>query len=225
MSLIVYGAALSPFVRKVRLLLAEKGLDYDLEMVLPFGKQPDWYKELNPLGRIPAFKDGDLSLADSSVICQYIEEQYPALTPLLGNTPEQRARVRWLEKYADYEIAPLSTFCVFRNRVLKTSMGKACDEVEVAATMNEKLPPHFDYLESQLADKPFFVGDSLTLADLAIASQWVNMQHGDENIDPSRWPKLADHCKRINARSSLQAILAGEQAILAKMASKAAQLG
>lgn len=223
MSLIVYGAALSPFVRKVRLLLAEKGLDYDLEMILPFGKQPDWYKELNPLGRIPAFKDGDLSLADSSVICQYIEEQYPELTPLLGNTPEQRARVRWLEKYADYEIAPLSTFCVFRNRVLKTSMGKASDELAVTQAMDEKLPPHFDYLESQLGNKQFFVGDSLTLADLAIASQWMNMQHGAEYIDANRWPKLADHCKRISARSSVQAILVGEQAMLAKMASKVAQ--
>lgn len=223
MSMIVYGAPLSPYVRKVRVLLAEKGLDYDLEMILPFGKQPDWYKELNPLGRIPAFKDGDLNLADSSVICQYIEEQYPDLTPLLGNTPEQRARVRWLEKYADYEIAPLSTFCIFRNRVLKTSMGKASDEVEVAATLNEKLPPHFDYLESQLADNDYFVGDSLTLADLAIASQWVNMQHGDECIDAGRWPKLAAHCKRIHSRDSLQAVLVGEHAMLSKMASKAAQ--
>lgn len=223
MSMIVYGAPLSPFVRKVRVFLAEKGLDYDLEMILPFGKQPDWYKDLNPLGRIPAFKDGDLSLADSSVICQYLEDQYPELPPLLGNDPEQRAQVRWLEKYADYEIAPLSTFCVFRNRVLKTSMGKASDELAVATTMNEKLPPHFDYLESQLGNKQFFVGESLTLADLAIASQWVNMQHGDECIDASRWPKLAQHCERLRSRSSMQTVLTGEHAMLAKMASKAAQ--
>lgn len=223
MSMIVYGAPLSPFVRKVRLFLAEKGLDYDLEMILPFGKQPDWYKDLNPLGRIPAFKDGDFSLADSSVICQYIEEQYPDCTPLLGNNAEQRARVRWLEKYADYEIAPLSTFCVFRNRVLKTSMGKASDETAVAQTMNEKLPPHFDYLEEQLGDKQFFVGDALTLADLAITCQWVNMQHGDERIDASRWPKLAAHCSRIYSLGSLQAVLAAEHAMLAKMASKVAQ--
>ena len=60
MSLTLYGAPLSPFVRKVRLLLAEKGLDYQLEAIAPFG-QPAWYREISPLGRIPALRDGDLA--------------------------------------------------------------------------------------------------------------------------------------------------------------------
>lgn len=104
MSLTLYGAPLSPFVRKVRLLLAEKGLDYQLEAIAPFG-QPAWYREISPLGRIPALRDGDLALADSSVICQYLEERYPE-PPNLRATPRQPRSVRWLEKYADYEIAP-----------------------------------------------------------------------------------------------------------------------
>ncbi len=127
MSRIVYGAPLSPFVRKLRLCLQEKGLDYQLEIITPFG-QPDWYRELNPLGRIPAFRDGDLTLADSSVICQYLEEQYPDSLRLFGQSPVQAARIRWLEKYADYELAPLCTFAVFRNRLLKPMLGQSCDE-------------------------------------------------------------------------------------------------
>ncbi|TXR39717.1 glutathione S-transferase family protein, partial [Ectopseudomonas mendocina] len=51
MSLTVYGAPLSPFVRKLCLCLIEKGLDYELEVVMPFG-QPDWFRELNPLGPV-----------------------------------------------------------------------------------------------------------------------------------------------------------------------------
>jgi len=69
MSVTLYGVPLSPFVRKVRLCLQEKGLDYQLETVMPF-TPPDWYYAINPLGRIPALKDGDCTLADSSVICQ-----------------------------------------------------------------------------------------------------------------------------------------------------------
>nr|MBP8203491.1 glutathione S-transferase family protein [Pseudomonas sp.] len=99
MSLIVYGAPLSPYVRKLRLFLAEKGLDYQLEIIMPFGQQPEWYRELSPLGRIPALKDGDFTLADSSVICHYLEEKHPELPPLYGSTPEQRAKISWLEKY------------------------------------------------------------------------------------------------------------------------------
>ena len=91
MSLIVYGAPLSPFVRKLRLFLAEKGLEYQLEIITPFG-QPEWYRELSPLGRIPALKDDDFALADSSVICHYLEEKHPDLEPLYGSTPAQRAR-------------------------------------------------------------------------------------------------------------------------------------
>ncbi|MDX1297529.1 MAG: glutathione S-transferase family protein [Pseudomonas sp.] len=218
MSLIVYGAPLSPFVRKVRLLLAEKALDYQLEIILPFGKQPDWFKELSPLGRIPALKDGDLAIADSSVICQYLDDKYPQTTSLFGQNPEQRAQVRWLEKYADYELAPLCTFSVFRNRTLNPSMGQRCDEDAVQKTLHEKLPAHFDYLEKTLGTAEYLVGDSLTLADLALTCQLINMQHGNEQVDAQRWPNLSAHYARIKARASVQGVLPGEQKMLAKMA-------
>ncbi|MFP6850768.1 MAG: glutathione S-transferase family protein [Pseudomonas sp.] len=217
MSLIVYGAPLSPFVRKVRLFLAEKGLDYQLEVILPFG-QPAWYRDISPLGRIPAIKDGDFSLADSSTICQYLDEKHSELASLLGQNAEQRAQVRWLEKYADYELAPLCTFSVFRNRALKPSMGQSCDEATVQKALHEKLPVHFDYLEKTLGTAEYLVGDSLTLADLALACQLINMQHGNETLDTQRWPNLSAHYARIKARASVQGVLPGEQKILAKMA-------
>lgn len=220
MSLIVYGAPLSPYVRKVRLLLAEKALDYQLEIVLPFA-QPDWFKDLNPLARIPVLKDGERVLADSSVICQYLDEMHPELPSLLGDNAEQRAQVRWLEKYADYELAPLCTFTVFRNRVLKPSMGKSCDEATVHNAMHEQLPPHFDYLENTLGTAEYLVGASLTLADLALTCQLINMQHGGEQLDAERWPNLSAHYARIKARASVQGVLPSEQKMLAKMTVKA----
>jgi glutathione S-transferase len=220
MSLTVYGAPLSPYVRKVRLLLAEKTLDYQLEMVLPFA-QPAWFKDLNPLGRLPALNDGELVLADSSVICQYLDDKHPETGSLLGQTPEQRAQVRWLEKYADYELAPVCTFSIFRNRVLKPSMGQSCDEVAVQKALHEKLPAHFDYLEKTLGTAEYLVGDSLTLADLALTCQLVNMQHGDVQVDAQRWPRLSAHYARITARASVQSVLPGELKMLAKMAANA----
>nr|WP_067290392.1 glutathione S-transferase family protein [Marinobacterium profundum] len=216
MSLTVYGAPLSPFVRKLCLCLAEKGLSYELEVVLPFD-QPSWFLELNPLGRIPAIKDGDFALADSGVICQYLEDQYPDLTSLLGKTAEQSAKVRWLEKYADYELSPLTTFAVFQQRILNPSKGLPCDENLVQAVLNEKLPLHFDYLEQTLGSAQYFVGDSLSLADLAFACQVVNMEHGGECLNEQRWPNLAALYARIKARPTMQALLPREQKILAKM--------
>lgn len=216
MSLTVYGAPLSPFVRKLRLCLAEKGLDYQLQIILPFD-QPSWYRELSPLGRIPAFKDGDFSLADSSVICQYLEDKYPDRQPLLGTTAEHRAQVRWLEKYADYELATLCTFTVFRNRTLKPSLGQACDETAVQAALTDRLPPHFDYLEKTLGDAEYFVGGAPSLADLAVASQLINMEHGAEPLNEQRWPALTALLSRIKERPATQDILVGEHKILGKM--------
>lgn len=219
MSMTVYGAPLSPFVRKVCLCLIEKGLDYELEVVMPFG-QPDWYRELNPLGRIPAFRDGDLKLADSSVICQYLEEQYPERTPLYGADAQQRAKVRWLEKYADYELAPLCTFTVFRNRVLKATMGQPCDEEKVQQALRDKLPSHFDYLEATLSDAPYFLGEQLSMADLALASQLLNMEHGGETLDAARWPKLMAHYQRLKASAAMQQLLPRELRTLEKIGAK-----
>lgn len=218
MSLTVYGAPLSPFVRKLCLCLLEKGLDYQLEVITPFG-QPDWYRELNPLGRIPAFRDGELTLADSSVICQYLEERYPECPPLYGDGAAQRAQVRWLEKYADYELAPLCTFGVFRNRVLKPSLGHPCDETKVAAAL-EKLPGHFDYLQDVLGDAEYLVGTRLTMADLALTCQLINMQHGGETLDATRWPRLAGHYARITARASVQQLLPRELRTLEKIGAR-----
>jgi len=216
MSLIVYGVPLSPFVRKLCLCLAEKGLDYQLEVIFPFD-QPPWFRELNPLGRIPAIKDGDLILADSSVICQYLEDKHPDLTPLLGQNAEQHAKVRWLEKYADYELTPLTTVTIFQHRIINPSMQKPSDENAVQSALIDKLPVHFDYLEQSLGDAEFFVGDSLSLADLAFASQMINMEHAGEQLDKQRWPNLKALFARIKARPSMQALLQKEQKILSSM--------
>lgn len=216
MSLIVYGAPLSPFVRKVRICLLEKRLDYQLEIVMPF-TPPEWYLQLNPLGRIPALKDGDFTLADSGVICQYLEDAYVQTLHLYGSDAAQRGQVRWLEKYADYELAPLTTFGVFRNRILKPSSGNRCNEESVQAALNEKLPRHFDYLEQQLGGREFFVGDRLSMADIAVASQLINLEHGGETLDADRWPVLAAHYQRMKARESFASVLPGEQRMTAKL--------
>ena len=220
MSLTVYGAPLSPFVRKLRLFLAEKGLEYQLEIITPFG-QPQWYREISPLGRIPALKDDDLSMADSSVICQYLEEKHPELPPLYGQNPAQRAQIRWLEKYADYELAPLTTFAVFRNRVLKPIMNQACDEAAVQSALHDKLPTHFDYLETLLGNADYFVANALSMADLAFACQLINLEHGGEQLDSQRWPKLAALLQRIKMRTSVTDILPSEQRTIAKLSTKA----
>lgn len=198
MALKLYGAALSPFVRKTRVFLAEKGLEYEAVHVDP-NNPPDDYVRLNPLKRIPALEDGDHVLADSAVICAYLERRYPE-PALYPRDDYEYARTLWFEKFADYEISMNCTFAVFRNRVVMKLIGRECDEGKVQHALTEKLPPLLDYLEGELGNREYFVGDRLTVADIAMASQFVNLQHGGESVDASRWPKMAAYVERMHQR-------------------------
>src|SRR4030088_1871396 len=105
MSLIVFGTRVSHFVRKVRIVLSEKGLLYRQENV-NVAKPPDGWRELSPLGKIPAFKDCDRALAGSSVICAYLERRFP-LPHLYPSEPYDYACALCFEESLDAGFAPL----------------------------------------------------------------------------------------------------------------------
>lgn len=215
MSLTVYGAALSPFVRKVLFFLEEKGLEYSLENVMP-GMIPESYYKINPLGRIPGLSDGDLNLADSAVICHYLQRKYGGKSNLLGDTPAEKAKVEWFEKYADYEVAPLATYAVFFNRIVLPVTGGKCDDARVADALS-KLPKHWDYLEAELNGNEYFVANRFTLADIAVASQLVTFGYAREELDAQRYPNLLAHKERVMGREAGQKRLAHEAKVLQKM--------
>lgn len=218
MALTLYGAILSPFVRKIRIQLAEQAIPYELVPQMP-SNQPDWYYEISPMGRIPAIKDGDLTLADSAVIAQYLQDTRNGPS-LYGNNPAEAAKVRWFEKYADYELAPLATFTVFRNRIVFPASGKACDETLVKRAVTEGLPPLFDYLEAQLGERMYLVGDQFSMADIAVCSQLISMAHAGELIDEYKWPGLSSLLSRVTARSSASDLLPQEHQLIAKMSGR-----
>lgn len=218
MSLILYGAILSPYVRKIRIQLAEQLIAHELVPQPPY-KQPDWFFDISPLGRIPAIKDGDFPLADSAVIGQYLQDTRGG-APLYGDTPEQAAQVRWLEKYADYELGALATHAVFFNRVVKAISGGSCDDAAVQQAL-ETLPSLFDYLEDQLGDQHYFLGEQFSMADIAVCSQLINLAHAGELIDEHRWPGLSSLLSRVTARSSVSSLLPEEHQLIAKLTGRA----
>ena len=211
----LHGAALSPFVRKTRAFCLEKGIDFKAIHVAPFNFPAD-YAELNPLLRIPALEDGDIKLADSAVICAYLEKKHP--TPALyPEAPYAYARCLWFEKYADYEIATQATFHVFRQRILMPLVGKQCREEEVQKALKEGLPPLLDYLQKELEGREFLVDDKLSIADIALASQFVNLEHGGEASLLDAWPAVKAHRDRLLARASFSSLLEGERKFVAQV--------
>jgi glutathione S-transferase len=213
MALTIYGSTVSPFVRKVRVVMAEKGLACSIDPVNPFRAPPE-FRDISPLGRIPAFRDSDLPepnhLCDSSVICDYLEHKYP--TPALYPADAYaRARALWLEEYADSILAETTGRGFFFERVVKRIMKSETDEAVCQKTLTEKLPPLFDYLEGQIGGNEYLAGGMFSIADIAVASMLVNFEHAGGEIDPARWPNLAAYAKRIHARPSFKACIEEER--------------
>jgi glutathione S-transferase len=205
------GASASPFVRKVRVVLAEKGVAYDHEPLIPFNVSPE-FKKISPLGKIPVFRDGDRTLPDSSVICAYLERTHPN-PPVYPSDAYDCARACWLEEYADTAlVGVVGAKIFFRKIIAPRFLNQPADEGAIRQAVEQDLPPLFDYLEGQLGDGSAFVGGRFSIADVAVTSQLVNLRHAGFGVDAGRWPKLARHTAADFERPSFRALIAEEMA-------------
>ena len=205
----LYGANASPFVRKVLAVLALKQLPYDHIPSMPFSGDPELAR-VSPLSKVPALVDGDLNIADSKVICRYLENAYPDV-PVYPKNEQDRARADWLEEYGGTALAE-SAAGIFFHRFMRPNVFKQpVDEEEVDKLINKKLPPLLDYLESQVPAEGFLFGE-LSVADLAIASPFVNAGYAQYTIDAAKWPKVSGLVERVKAHEAMAPLLAAEAA-------------
>lgn len=214
MTLRLYGAGVSPYVRKVRVVLAEKGLQHELVPVNP-AQPPAEFRELSPLGKIPVLQheaDGStVVVPDSSIICDYLEHLHPE-PRLVPSGAAGRARTLWLEEHVDGGLVPKLGPSIFRAIVIAQLMGEEPDVEGANRALREDAPPLLDYYERELGDREHFVGDRLTLADIAIASPFVNLAHAGARVPAKRWPRLAAFLERMHARPSFANCVAEEGA-------------
>jgi glutathione S-transferase len=209
----LYGAGPSPFVRKARVVLAEKNIPYENDPIIPFNVSPE-YKKISPLGKIPAIDDGGKILADSSVICAYLERKHPN-PRLYPEDPYEYGRALWFEEYADTAVVEIIGPKIFFQRIIQPRFfNQPADEAMVKKALEEDLPIRLDYLESQLDGGEGIVGGRFTIADIALGSQFVNALHSDVKVDGKRWPKVATYVERIHARPSFQKLIEEERAFL-----------
>lgn len=210
----LFGSGVSPYVRKVRVVLAEKGLEHELVPINPLQPTPE-FREISPLGKIPVLQHEDgahkVVVPDSSIICDYIEHVHPDPRLVPESAPE-RARALWLEEHVDGGLVPKLGPPIFRGIVIAQLMGNEPDVDGANRALREDAPPLLDYYETELGERDFFVGDRLTLADLAIASPFANLAHAGATVPADRWPRLAAFLERMHARPSFAACLAEEGA-------------
>ncbi|WP_136618771.1 MULTISPECIES: glutathione S-transferase family protein [Mesorhizobium] len=196
---IVYGADYSVYVRIVRLVLAEKGIDYELVPVDVFAAEgiPAWYFEHHPFGRIPAFEHDGFRLFETSAIARYVDEAFdgPALQP---KDPRGRARMNQIIGVLDAYAYRSMVWDVAVERLEK----EPPDETLIASGLSQASKA-LQTLSSRKAPGPWLLGDRLTLADLhaaPIIGYFVKVAEGQGLL--ARFADIQDWYARIAARPS-----------------------
>ncbi|MEO7241187.1 MAG: glutathione S-transferase family protein [Sphingomicrobium sp.] len=219
--MILYGSSMSPFVRKVLAFAGEKGIELEVVPVGPGDPNPD-FRAASPFGKMPALVDGDYSLADSSAIIHYLEAKFPE-PALLPADPKLRGKTIWFDEFSDTILFACGAKMFFNRVVAPRFLNRPGDEAAADAAERDELPPILEYLETVVPDEGgYLVGDSLTLADISVASPFANLGHLNCQLDPVRHGRTRAYVERILARPSFAPWVERETAFLARTAEPAA---
>lgn len=196
----LYDFPMSPRARKVRIVLAEKGLQYEkvtIDITKGEQKKPE-FLAINPYGKVPALQDDGVTLYESTIIMEYLNDKYPH-PPLLPLDPGQRARARVLMHYADNPYD--SALATLVGEVFFKPKGQA--DQNVIAKAKQDLSACFERLERELGANEYLLG-AFTLADIGYAS-WAPL-FGPLQVEvSSQCPRVNAWLHRLKNRPSVQA--------------------
>jgi glutathione S-transferase len=182
-SLVLYDAARCPYCARVRIVLAEKGIEVDV-VEIDLSDRPAWIYEKNPTGRVPVVEeDGGRPLPESAVIMEFLDERYPE-PPLLPPDPADRAMVRLLIFRDDDFTDP---YYAFRR-------GEEGASEELAAALGR-----FDAL---LVERPYLGGMEYGLADIAFVP-WLLRARDMLGVELGGFPALSDWLARLEQRPAI----------------------
>lgn len=217
----IHGVPLSVHTRKAIVTAILKKIDYRFEVVIPVipGNPPANWGALSPTGLIPVMQDGDFTLADSTAICLYLDRKQSA-SPICPADIRDYARVLWFDAYAGgtifrHVVHPLFVQTVVGPNIRNVSTDKAV----VDDVLTNVLPKILGYLDRQISGK-FLVGNAMTLADIAIVSNFIVYQYLGFEIDAARYPRLARYLREIATTAAFQRALQDERPFVDQMGLK-----
>ena len=164
----LYQFPLCPFSRKVRLLLGEKTVGYELVRENPWARR-DEFLHLNPAGQTPVMVQGQLSLVDSVAICEYFEETIDK-APMLGGSASARAEIRRLSAWFDQRMYAEVVAPLMHERMMKRVVQRASPDAKALREAMKQADAHLDYIDWLLDHRRWLGGPVLSLADLTAAA-------------------------------------------------------
>lgn len=203
----LFHVPLSPHCRKVRLSLAEKKLDVELVEERYWEKDTDFLRR-NPAGKVPVLKMDGRNMAESSAICEYIEEKHPE-PPLLPKSAADRYEVRRLVSWFDDKFHTEVTSKLLYERVNKKVMGQGYPDSKNVKAGAKAIKYHLDYMAWLLDQRRWLAGDVMTLADFAAAAHLSTLDYISD-VDWNRNEAVKDWYAKIKSRPAFRSILADQ---------------
>lgn len=203
---VLYHLPLSPFSRKIRLVLSEKRLPFELRLEKVWLRRPE-YLELNPAGTVPTLvEENGLAIPDSAVISEYLEEAYPD-TSLVGRTLAERVEVRRLVAWFDDKFAFEVTRNLLGEKFMKRLAGRGEPDASAIRAGYANLRPHMEYLGWLAENRKWIAGSAISLADFAAAGHLSALDFAGD-IDWTVSEPARDWYARMKSRPSFRGILA-----------------
>jgi glutathione S-transferase len=203
---LLYHLWLSPFSRKIRLVLQEKNLDFSMQVEKAWERRPE-FLALNPACEVPVLIEPDGTvLADSAAIAEYLDETYREKL-LLGLNPPDRAEVRRLVAWFDRKMNREATEPLIAEKFMKRFLGTGTPDSAVIRAAKSNLKYHLHYIAYLAERRRWLGGDHFSLADIAAAAHLSTLDYLDDVAWDDHEP-AKEWYARVKSRPSFRPILA-----------------
>ena len=201
----VYHLPLSPYCRKVRLVLAEKRLPFELRLEKVWERRAP-YLEMNPAGTVPTLiEDNGLAIPDSAVICEYLDEAYPDIG-LMGQTLGERVEVRRVVAWFDGKFAAEVTDNLNGEKYLKRLAGRGQPDAACLRVGYANLREHLGYIGWLAETRKWLAGATISLADFTAAAHLSVLDFAGD-VDWALSPAAREWYARMKSRPSFRPLL------------------
>jgi len=203
----LFHVPLSPFCRKVRLVMGEKRLEVELVEERYWEQDPDFLRR-NPAAKVPVLKMDGKMMADSNAIVEYLEEKYPD-PALMPRDPDGRYEVRRLVAWFDDKFHHEVTAKLLYERVNRKLMGAGYPDSSNVKAGAKAIKYHLDYMHWLLDHRRWLAGDVMTLADFTAAAHLSALDYISD-VDWNRSAVVKDWYATIKSRPAFRAVLADQ---------------